>query len=136
VFHISFTDCEVRSTLSSPGTSYLDLIRDYAANKRTEQASGELPEDGAASQPSDSALFQIVSDTLSHQESSSKEKENLPTLTASSDNLYRDVLTLVNSDFKLNIEDSVDIETKVRWNVGVSVVTLFEFGKLKFSVLY
>ncbi|XP_054259452.1 ribosomal protein S6 kinase delta-1 [Macrosteles quadrilineatus] len=104
-------DSEVRSTLSSPGTSYLDLIRDYAANKKTDQPSAESaqPDSYDNPDPANSPVYRIVTDTLSCNNNAS---ENLPTLTASTDNLYRDVLTLVNSDFKLNIEESVDIETK------------------------
>lgn len=100
------SECEVRSTVSSPGNSYLDLIRDYASNKQTLSLDTNC-------ESTDSAVFKIVSETLAHGNSSSDHEVSLPTLTASCDHLYRDVLTLVNSDFTLNIEDTVDIDTKV-----------------------
>ncbi|XP_046689325.1 ribosomal protein S6 kinase delta-1 isoform X2 [Homalodisca vitripennis] len=112
------TDCEVRSTVSSPGNSYLDLIRDYTENKRMELQgiTESTPPDVVIEKPTtvedtQSTVYKIVSDTLSNHSCNSR-KNSLPTLTASSDNLYRDVLTLVNSEFTLNIADSVDIETK------------------------
>lgn len=66
----------MRSTLSSPGTSYLDLIRDYAANKQVESelcaTANDLPPTSSYTLCSDlledrpeSPPYKIVSDTLS-----------------------------------------------------------------------
>lgn len=142
-------DCEIRSAVSSPGNSYLDLIRDYASSKQLDndmqsqrnedceqRSSPELkivcgdsteqddPQGEVVSLPTfttshdhlhrDDDKVLIITDSNCQNRCSPEPNfvDNKDPMTATSD-LYKDVLTLVNSDFTLNIEDTTDIDTKV-----------------------
>lgn len=138
--HTESKDYGSRSTLSSPGDSYLDLIRDYTSAKKTEPMTPVNSEvqvvlnDGLVTsciESSDQNIDneipnltvnnenfpnppRLVNDSLNNIENKQSENENLLTRCLISaltdDGLYKEVLDLVHSS-DLNAENEAEFKT-------------------------